>query len=62
MYGPPYICPTCQSKYHSIRGMIFPTGSYEGHPCQDDWHFPPKPWNLTDEDKKFLDELKISEK
>jgi len=62
MYGPPYICPTCQSKYRTIRGMVYPNGSLAaGHQCSDDWHSLPTRWELTGDDKQFLKDFHISQ-
>lgn len=59
MDGPPYVCPTCLSKYRTIHGMIFPEGSSEGYLCQDAWH-PHKKWELSDADLKMLKACHIS--
>lgn len=60
----PELCPTCYSRFTDIHNMIFPVGSYEGHPCVDTWHkgpaYDPDVLVLTQEDKKFLKSQKVS--
>ena len=60
------ICPNCLSKYENIPGMIYATKQVVGTRCADTWHlgaeYNPDRWDLSEFDREFLDEQKISQR
>ena len=51
-------CPKCLSRFRDIHGMVYPSGSHEGTPCENDWHkgpdYDPSILVLTVADKALL--------
>ncbi len=60
----PNMCPGCNSRYHDVRGQIFPVGNVAGYRCEHPWHCnngcDPSVLNLTEADKKFLSDQRIA--
>jgi len=60
------ICPTCLSKLLNIHGMVYSPGQYVGERCTDTWHlgaeYDPNRWELSEFDREFLAEQKVSQR
>jgi hypothetical protein len=60
------ICPTCLSKHENIPGMLYADKQVVGTRCDDIWHrgaeYNPNRWNLSEFDREFLDEQRISQR